>query len=438
VTRWLSQCEPIAEEVADVVDWLLKETRPALERFELGAAEVAERRVWHWRSTADALECALLREWESRSCDEISRQIEAVYTAAPQASAEHLPGENARVHLALGILKSALRQWCAWKTLGTAGDRATSVLIAALNTVLRSYRRIVQPWLVPPQPLVGGVDCPGRAKEGWQQTLHTLHKVQHKVQHRASSLTRIVSKKDDQERHKAHATPILCCLVMVAVEAARLAEFCQEAIETTIGHASSLVCTTVFTAFAGAFDRETASLCELVFDRHFAADHHDQLKGLKFGKDDSASITTVLTAATAFIECSFAGAPRLCVAHAGDAAVRLVVQRWVKQFRRCPPKLSANPQLPRAVAADEGALRGFARRFGSDDLWSSAVVDSAPLGVGCGSRKADPVVPLTEVRTLLTDSSQELKATAASRLIAVLGEDHGRALAKAVQLSAMH
>merc|ERR1711964_668877 len=78
--HWIQECDPAAEEVADVAAWFLFDAKPALERFELlSSKELHSKPFTTWRATADQLEMLLLGEWETRSCDEICRHVETAY-----------------------------------------------------------------------------------------------------------------------------------------------------------------------------------------------------------------------------------------------------------------------------------------------------------------------------------------------------------------------
>lgn len=405
ITNWLADGEPKAEEVGCVADWFFRNARPALDKFAVGVAASSGEQLVHWKATADCIESALLREWESRSCHETTKQVEAVYGTAQSTSAEF---NDARTNLALGVLRNALRQWASWQIFDAASERATSVLIAAMNAVLRAFRAAVRAWF------------PTDASEFKAASKGMFNQARRELR----GIARVVGKKDGQDKTQV---PPLATLISAAVESAHFAEFCKEALEKTKGHSTSALCTSIFTAFFAAFERHVSVLCGVAVDRYFTSTHHDELKSIKFGKDEAGALAAATASAAMFVEKYFSGKPRLCTASAGDAVIQLLVQKWLKVFRRSPPKLSSNPRLPEAVEADVRALNNLAQKCGSDVMWARS-----------SASNPNPVQPLSEVRTLLTYSPQDLKHAAEPMLVPVLGEEHGRALAKAVQLAALN
>lgn len=237
-----------------------------------------------------------------------------------------------------------------------------------------------------------------------------------------------------QERHEQLSTAPMWELLEVAAEAARIGGFCTETQARVDGNSATAVQVDVFSALAGAFEREATSFSVAFVEGSFPAICREPLRNLKFGQraatiaqeqqQHGGALSEACKVAAEFLEETHANAPSACGSAACKAVVQHLVDGWVRQFRRALPKLSTNPQLSRLVEADEHTLKALARRWGAD-------VDSKDI-------MSDPVQPLCEVRCILeAASSSELVAMSAARLEELLGKEQGRALANAAHLVAL-
>lgn len=431
LARWLQEGDPQAEEIIDVVTWLLFEAKPALALLEKAASHAEAALPALWRSTVDAMEYLLLSEWEPRSCDEVSKQAQAIYVIPLSArkQTEQPPGST-RTHLTLGILRSALRHWEAWQTVDTARERATSVMIATLSAVLRTFRTTTRP-LLGDQYIVVSLKKPKHAAV--DAAVDRIGKALRGLAKRTRSRSQ---SRDFPEQPSIVASTWE--LLEVAAEASMICDFCAEAQVRFDRHASATaVQTDVFAAFARAFGREAATFSTAIVEASFPVVCVGPLKNLKFGqaaakmmetREDEQQYQGLLSeacrAAAEFLEEIFTGSPSSCSSAACNAVVRQLIDRWVRQFRKAPPKLSGNPQLPRLIEADELALKALARHWEADATWKGAM--------------SNPVQPLHEVRRMLEESSSpEAVAMRAARLELSLGEEQGRGLANAVRLAAL-
>merc|ERR1712178_676082 len=208
-----------------------------------------------------------------------------------------------------------------------------------------------------------------------------------------------------------------------SAEAANLAKFCREAEASRAPIAHSGVCSDVLPAFAGAFEREGSRLCAFIGEKHFAETHKQVLKSISYSRFDQSQQSVVAGAcesARGFLDetidgRSAAGAPQAC-----DALIWIIVQHWIKAFRRAPPKDSSAALA--SITADEAVLRQLAVRFGAEAMWSNLQISDEPLQ------------PLREVRQMLNDPSPETVELGAERLEVILGVERGTALANAVRL----
>merc|ERR1711988_1692052 len=106
----------------------LFDMRPSLELFECGLSKLEAVRPTNWEHIADAIDTLLLSQWEARCCDEVFRRCEATVNA----------------DVSLQVLHAATAHAKAWRGHAAACDRAVTVLIAALNAVLRAHRNKVR------------------------------------------------------------------------------------------------------------------------------------------------------------------------------------------------------------------------------------------------------------------------------------------------------
>jgi len=355
------------------------------------------------------IEGLLLSEWESRGCDEVFRRCEEVY-AEQSPSLPH-------VDVALQILQAATDHAKAWRGHTAACERAVSVLIAALNAVLRSHRNKNRAVLVPLTPVSS--DNKRGAKERLGRILREIRR-------------RALKKGVDETTPQV---PPLADLAMAAAESSSLAEFCHNAQVTDGPSTTTTVCNDMLTSFAGAFEREGAQLCAIIAEVYFAKKSSQEIKNISFHsrrhKDsEGGSLTNACNAAVDFLSetcgdgprAMFSGLPPLFGRLTCDAVIRFLCHCWIRQFCRRPPRLSGCPTLPLVISADASTLLGLAKKWGADARWNG--VTSNPLG------------PMQEVCSMIRDPSSELMAMCTARLEVALGDELGSALAEAARRAA--
>jgi len=423
--RWLKACDPMAEEVADAAVWLLFDAVPALEQFEtLASSELSIQSLSSWRDTFEQMEILLLGEWETRSCDELCQSAEAAYTAKLAARAlfaEVHDGSQdaARVDALLGSLRATLHAEV-WRGHAAACDRSASVLIAALNSILRCYRSYVRALLgLAVQP-----SNSGSAKRRLGKVLSRLSK---------NTLPCI----DDSSLASSGALRV--AIANAAAEAASFTNFCREALPSRCPAALAEACSDVLLAFSAAFEREGAELCKLLAKEHFAVIHRQVLKEISFSslrcsphdtpeqKNESGILADACKAANFFLEEVTAGSESACWAQASDAVTQVIVRRWVKALCRGPPRVSVATlaEVTSAIDADESALRRLAGCH-AEARWANVLASEAPLQ------------PLREIRQMFEDSTPETLSFGAARLDVVLGTELGAAVASAVRYALAH
>mmetsp|Transcript_45130 Transcript_45130/g.81500 ORF Transcript_45130/g.81500 Transcript_45130/m.81500 type:complete len:800 (-) Transcript_45130:153-2552(-) len=415
--RWVEHCDPLADEVKDTVQWLLFEMHPSLELFEAGLSSLVVKKVSGWRTLAAGLQAFMLGEWETRSCDEAFRRCSAVYgTAAGGTTPDGTSGDHPRSKAVMDILYAASHQWSAWKKHDAASEHAASVLIASLNTVLRSYRASVCILLPVQTPAV--TDGRQGAKERVSQLLREVRR-------------RALKKHFGESRPTtgAAAVPLRGAVAAAAAEAAAISEFCQEVVQTSGPDVRPAVWIDVLAAFACAFRRECAALCSALIEVHFTSECAKELKGISFAtkanRDTDASqgvLREVCGAAKRFMSDALSSSPQLCRALASDALVQLVVRQWARKFQRGLPRCSSWPQLPKALAADQAALQAFAEDWGANSLWREGALSAVNV--------------LHDISSLLKNPSPELMAAAAVRMEPLLGMEAAQSLTKAARHAA--
>lgn len=361
--RWLQNDDPDADEVAYVARWFLKEARPQLERFESAMGTVAGRVLDQWRSIAETAERLLLSEWESLRCDEVARQCEA------------WPCNSGA---AVIVLQEVLAQVTAWRDHSTAGDRATSVLIAALNALLRSFRRSLGP--VARARLCSENLQLAPASRRSSGTKERIEEALRKLGRRALSRTRTGT---------TEPVPAAAELVKAADEAAAVSKFCTEAksLLTSSNEMTGAMRTELLAAFAAAFERECSSLCLLLAEAHFESKARE-LRGISFRGISSwreGVLATSCSAADNFLSETTADASTMCRRFAGSAVLHVMAKRWVRKFKQAPLRF-ARPELPKAAAADEERLDQFAGRWGCQDAWLTSPLRSSMMEATQSSR----------------------------------------------------
>mmetsp|Transcript_31457 Transcript_31457/g.57130 ORF Transcript_31457/g.57130 Transcript_31457/m.57130 type:complete len:1104 (-) Transcript_31457:28-3339(-) len=408
--HWVREYDPVADEVADVVTWLLFEARPSLEKFQAGAEELSSKPILSWRETADTLEQFLLSEWENRSCDEICESCKTAYTVhavtAPEIKDVHT-GDNlgcARISVLLEILRGAVQKCDMWPGHATARDRAASVLIAALNAVLRHFRSHARSLLA----AAALASTEGSAK-------HRMSKMIRRLGQQSATCV------EGQGMPSAASRP---AIIATGTEAAELAKFCSQAIVEPSPLATHAMCSEVLVAFAGAFDREGVALCTVLAEVHFVEAHRQTLKDIAASlRASQSTLSGPCSAAKGFLEEVLEGDSPACGSLACAAIIQVIVKHWVRAFQRWPPRLSTCPTLPDNIAKDERLLEQLADRWGAQAKWR-------------GSAAADPIQTLREVRALLHEqSTAEALSLGAARLEVLLGQEQGTALATAVRVA---
>jgi len=439
--RWVEEDDPCAKEVRDLAAWLLFDARPALEHLEAGVIEFAASSPVNWRVAADSAERFLLNEWEARSCDELSLKCEVSYKAS--ASFEAATQSKARVESILGLLQSAASQVSFWRGHPTACDRATSVLIATLNGVLRGYRihlRMLLAPVVAAQARGEGISDRGGTRRRLTKVLLLL-----------GSRIVLPSKLSIAEHDHSIITSRVDFSAAI-IEAATFAEFCADQAKTAPnitadpshqGDSVAVIRASILAAFAGAFEQEAAELCTVLVEVYFTATTARELETIAFdsrafqrrcmSQSDSSTEPDLCSGACAescvaaqrFLDEMFSSAPPLCGRLCSYRLAQLLSRRWVRAFRRHPPRLSlCGPGLILAIQADEAVLERLCSRWGAN--------------VAHGSLGADPFQALREVRSMLSEPAPELLSIGVARLELALGAEHGIALGNAVRYAASH
>lgn len=439
--RWIVECNPVADEVADTIDWWLLEAWQAFEVVTKGVEALAETEP-SWRSAVDSIVCFLLSEWESRSCDEVSAKcrVAAPHCVAAAAADTSLaasvcaePPATAATEEPqamwsvverdeeLGRLRAVTCQWEAWRHHQTACDRAASVLIASLSAALRSFRSRER-------ALMGSTGVAGTGPQAACEGLRA------RTRERFLRLLRELRQRALKKGGLGAPVPAASVVAAAAAEAAAFTEFCSLAQVPGGNQAAASICAEVLEAFAAAFRHESAELCLVLAEVNFVTSYRTTLRSISF---DARQVTEAVsvgqgplnaacTAASAFLREHCSAAPALCRSLACDALAQVLAHRWARQFRRAAPRLSVCPSMPRAVAADEDLLLALAEEWGAISGWASGV--------------SSPVQPLTEVREILEQepASPESAAACAGRLEVLLGARSGQSLAETARWAAAH
>jgi len=343
LSRWLQESDPAPDEIADSVTWLVTEAKPALERFE--RSEAQDEQDGSWQKIADALEYALLSAWESRSCDDVSRKIDRLYLLSK-------PG-NSRAQLVVDMLTEVKELSRAWQTHAAASGRATSVLTAGLNAVLRSHRAAMRSY---GEALEGAPTC----ADGRQRNM--VNKAWKEISKRTAA-----AKRDAKQ-----PTLPLQDLVTAASEVGRFVEVSREDSAD------------IFTALAVAFEHEVEKICNYVVEKYFAQAADEQIRNIRFSglhraavKDDISTLASACGVADSFLESNFAGCTIVCTRLASGAIARLLCARWAKEHHRSQPKASLS--LSKVVRADISILQSFADRWSAYGEWKDLTQEVGPL-----------------------------------------------------------
>lgn len=354
---WVARYDPSADEVATVAKWWLFQAEPALLPFCQRAERFAGEKLEHSEQAVISIEKLLLREWESRSCEEASGLCSQIFEG-------HYAEEAGNVDLAqlLRSLQEAADAWQTWRSHSAACNRAASVLIAMLNAALRSQHAASRMLLSEAEKLSRTSrrkTFPKMIQMG-RQALQEFQK--------AGACSDGKGKRIPEE-----------VLAAAAQDAVQLAIFCSHTSDSLEGWGSTKeLCHEVLLAFESAFQTEVSSLTRALTTVH----HHYNRQFLKVHsfssllRKDHSGGTGILTSATAaWIEFlrNFTGNSQV-PSHAGPgqvlgtlrervgaSIVELLASAWVQNFVRAPPPLSVwGTRLFTAFAADEAALASLA------------------------------------------------------------------------------
>jgi len=401
----------MADEVADVAKWLLFEASKSLNFFEAEASQLIGEALEIAAAAAAELERLLLREWETRSCDEAFWLCQDAFESCRGRE------EKARIGKVLHLLEAAAAGGQAWQGHRAACDSAASVLIATLNAALRAYRLSVR-------QLLSGVV--GKVLEEPE--------VQERPKGRRRRVTRVLTrfgKQALQEIQKAgscadasalEAPPSAEILASALLEAVSLASFCEaSAQEASRFWASPEVglCKEVLAAFSGAFESEAKSLCWALSKLHFEMRHSQEIKAAgarSMGNGCEGTLGSAVTAAVRFrdelLPCRDAGGNRLKAmatelarSHLGRSLAKLLVSAWTKRFSNMwrPPSAA---WLEAALVADLALLAKL-----SQDSPALAPLQVLQKLLEVGGRDNEPAeIELHKARlaTLLGHSSSRL------------------------------
>jgi hypothetical protein len=409
---WMECCDPAADDVAEVVTWLLVDALPALTQLEAAVTKLVVFSVSEWRHLTCATERLLLSEWEMRSCDEVSHACECVYSLpigsvnticnrnAHSSRKSALPNDAelapARGETVLATLLGVIRQSRAWQDHPTACDRAVSVLIAALSASLRAHRDYVRWLLAPHVPLPEHHACKSSNSKSnsWRQGVKRRLR---RASSRLLDVARRALKGLPCTGEPAVDLPCVEVLAEAADDAARLATFCREA---DVPFAAT--CIEVLASFADAFEREASEVCTVIAEVHFQSAHDFVLSRIAFKSREllskaaaevpspegvaaaSAAATgahntgvldgALLDAARRFMDEAFGETSPLCQRFACDAVTCILVKRLSRAVCEARPRLFGSvPGVAAVVAgvveADEAALRCFGASWGAEQHW---------------------------------------------------------------------
>lgn len=404
ISGWLEACEPRAAEVSDITCWVFLDMKPMLESVSTAACGSA----LNLHEVAK-LEQLLLSEWEVRSIAELCMRCEVAYRL-PSGTAAEL---RVRVDEVTEIIQLAKGSASAFP--GPGYDRGSSILIAALNATVRAQRMAICSLLAAP------ASDPAEARAGG-------------AIRRSSSLPALTRQlKSLGGRSFGAPTPAPPPKALVAAtvaEAIYLAELCREAHReadhgaTGTTEQSVQLRREVLATFRAAFERQASELCGILAETHFVSEHRKVLKGIALDKE-GGTLETSCAAASSFLEEIFVlediseGAAPLCGALGCRALVGLLVQRWLKAFRRTPRRSASAAVLAVAAAADRAALERLAA------LWGTSLEAK--------DTKLDILAPVRELQSMLADPTPDIVAMGTARLEVMLGADSARALGALVR-----
>eukprot|EP00927_Polykrikos_kofoidii_P015543 TRINITY_DN16925_c2_g1_i1.p1 TRINITY_DN16925_c2_g1~~TRINITY_DN16925_c2_g1_i1.p1 ORF type:complete len:860 (-),score=117.82 TRINITY_DN16925_c2_g1_i1:164-2743(-) len=433
---WLVNSEPTADEIADVAGWLIFEVSPSLLEFDRRVAAVSNNAkfiVKSWRHVLDGIDRMLLGAWEAVSCDEVCQRVESLYaetafsellspdmSSAPESKfsfgqchgSPRSEGrtESSRADSVLAVLWSTARLGAAWQDHPAACDRAAAVLVAALSSVVRSFRKHVLSSLLSPPGRNHGV------RVSRLEVCETKPVRKCGLPSLRQASRRVSSKIAEAARHSFPEFPGgicvagVCCgdaplkmypsadvIAAIADESAQLAAFCWEA-KLHGGPVASAVRSEadVFAVFGFTFQEMCAQVCQVLAEVHFAPKVGDGTASQacfnrafvmpRSGKETSsagakgsAAAPTVqrgameeaCRAAGHFLDENLSHCSPLCGRLACDAVSRIILRHWARTFCRSATRLrSCRQQLLAIVAADERSLDDLAVRWHFDSVTS--------------------------------------------------------------------
>eukprot|EP00434_Breviolum_minutum_P026955 symbB.v1.2.023830.t1/scaffold2214.1/size85597/5 len=404
---WLERYDPSADEVAVVAKWMLFQAEPALLPFCQRAESFAgDGPLQHCQQAVLSIEKLLLREWESRSCEEASALCSYVFEG-------HYTDEAGRVDLTrlLKSLQESGDAWQTWRSHGAACNRAASVLIAMLNAALRSQHAASRNLILETAKLKRRrrSTFPKMIQMG-RQALQDLQKVGACSDGKANKISEEL-------------------LVHAAEDAVQLAVFCSRAGDSLEGWGPAQeVCREVLHAMEASFQTQVSSLTNALTTTHYHYNHHllkvesfNSLRSRKNGSGDG-----ILSSATAgwmeFLHGFKAkNASKMLQERVGGSIVELLAFAWVQNFVRAPPPLSVwKDRLYLVFSADEANL-------------TSLAPDSRELG-----QFREVLQTLRDFLQANAQSRWQQLGKAESVLQKLLTDEQGRALTHALWQTATH
>eukprot|EP00929_Paragymnodinium_shiwhaense_P055438 TRINITY_DN27774_c0_g1_i1.p1 TRINITY_DN27774_c0_g1~~TRINITY_DN27774_c0_g1_i1.p1 ORF type:complete len:646 (-),score=152.04 TRINITY_DN27774_c0_g1_i1:84-2021(-) len=488
--RWLDRGDPRPHEVADIAIWWLFDAYPALELFESGVeSQLSAALAVEWRRLATDVEHLLLGSWETLSCDDVCRQVEAAFALArtsssrisrsssrrsfqeanetpcsqfsfghgeqqlePTASAPPTVADRVWVTLR-GVIEEASK----WRGHKAACERSCLVLIAALGCVKRLCSAHIASSLEGEVTTVvrnAQQQRSGKERSAGGSKNATAKSRMSKAKARFKSLcSRILEDIPCTSEPEAKLIPIEYVLEPAEM-VAEFAAFSREAKRecearglTQPAHGE------VLEAFAMAFENDISRLCALTFDTHFAARQQPVLQSLVLDLSSppaAGMLHAVCKAAMAFWEEVFDNSCTLCRRLAAESAMQMIVGRWsdaivggvvssigptAKRSSK-PSVLISKPALVSAISADEASLLWMSRRF------KDATPNGSPQSGAFMPPKTTHVLRVCQQFLLSraapdeADSAQDerakLLADAHETMLQVLGVDRGAALLSAM------
>lgn len=316
--KWARNRQPAAWELAEVVEWLAFEVEPAVEWFELRVAELAgDSHPRSWRDIVSGLEQFLLGEWEERRCFEVFRSCQEMYQTEASAEAmEELHAGPVRAQSAVELLEAALDHCKRWAAHKSMEERASSVLIATLNAILRNFRSATQS---------------SRAAKGSARWSPSLGKALVVLWDRSAPSAVCSSEAAGEPSSEGPVAALL--------EALQLRDFCA----ATATASSTDLCA----AFAAAFHAEATVLSQVVAANFKVPSPRRCWAELESACDHAQQFTD-----SSLPEGATAAHQQLRIALA-----LLLVQRWGQHFGQLASKSSWSTEELRAkVARDEALL----------------------------------------------------------------------------------